>query len=313
MIERSPLEANSLQPLLSVIVPVYNEAETVDELLKRVVTGPYRYPQQEVLIVDDGSEDGTASCLERWRGHPGVHIFRLATNQGKGAAVRRALAEAQGAITLVQDADLEYDPTNYPRLVELVRAGQSQAVYGSRYLRPTCRLEWNRFRLAVVGVNVLVWFLYQRRLSDEATCYKALPTELFRKLDLQAEGFELCAEITAKLCRLGIEIQEVPISYQPRSAAEGKKIGWRDAWGTLWTLLRWRFARFPGKRSKKRLPARERFRHRPPDAPAIPGKACHGSEAFWTKPGGILDQLFRLAGGCVRGSGNECSQASPSH
>ncbi len=229
----------SVQPLLTVIVPVYNERPTIDRLLQRLLAAPYA--DKEIIIVDDGSNDGTTAILARWIGHPNILLLRHSCNRGKGAAVQTALARARGVLALIQDADLEYDPDDWPRLIEPLRRGEATVVYGSRYLYPSLSLPWSRFRLAVSLFNVLVGVLYGQRLSDEATCYKAMPTALFRALDLCAQRFELCAEITAKLCRLGVRIQEVPISYQPRTAAEGKKIGWRDAWSTLWTLLQWRF------------------------------------------------------------------------
>ena len=227
------------QPLLTVIVPVYNERPTIGRVLQRLLEAPYS--DKEIIIVDDGSDDGTSSVLDRWTEHPNIVVLHHERNRGKGAAVRTALDHARGAITIIQDADLEYDPHDWPRLIEPIRRGEAAVVYGSRYLRPAHSLPWSKYRLAVSLLNLLVRLLYSRRLSDEATCYKAMPTELFRALDLRSRRFELCAEITAKVCRLGLPILEVPISYQPRTAAEGKKIGWRDAWSTFWTLLRWRF------------------------------------------------------------------------
>jgi dolichol-phosphate mannosyltransferase len=236
------------QSLLTVIVPVYNERPIIDRVLQRLLAAPY--PDKEIIVVDDGSTDGTAAVLERWTGHANILVLRHSCNRGKGAAVRTALAHASGAITIIQDADLEYDPADWPRLIEPIRRGEAVVVYGSRYLRPSRFLPWSRFRLAVSLFNWLVYLLYGRWLSDEATCYKAMPTALFRALDLRAQRFELCAEITAKVCRLGLPILEVPISYQPRTIAEGKKIGWRDAWSTFWTLLQWRFL----PQSPNRLP-----------------------------------------------------------
>ncbi len=232
-------------PLLSVIVPVFNEERTVVALLRRVHDGPYPHPQKEVIVVDDGSTDGTPTILAGWADREGVLALRHPVNRGKGAAVRTGLARARGRIVIVQDADLEYCPGDYPLLVEKLRRGEARVVYGSRYLVPDAALRWDRFRVAVALLNGLVRVLYGQRLTDEATCYKAFLAELLPALDLQAERFELCAELTAKFCRLGIPIVEVPISYRPRTAAEGKKIGWRDAWQTFWALLRWRFARFP--------------------------------------------------------------------
>ena len=231
------------QPLLTVIVPVYNEGPTVERILQRILDAPY--PDKEIIVVDDGSDDDTAAVLKRWGGHPSILVLRHPRNRGKGAAVRTGLDRASGAITLIQDADLEYDPADWPSLIEPICCGETQVVYGSRYLRPARPLPWNKFRLAVCLLNLLVRLLYGRRLSDEATCYKALPTALFRALDLQANRFELCAEITAKVCRLHVTLLEVAVSYQPRTIKEGKKIGWRDAWSTIWTLLKWRFLPLP--------------------------------------------------------------------
>lgn len=227
------------QPLLTVIVPVYNERPTIERVLKQLFDAPY--PDKEIIVVDDGSDDGTAAVLECWAERGDIRVLHHPRNRGKGAAVRTALAQARGAITIIQDADLEYDPDDWPRLIEPIRRGETQVVYGSRYLRPSESLPWSKFRWAVCLLNWLVHLLYGRRLSDEATCYKAMPTALFRTLDLQADRFELCAEITAKVCRLHLSLLEVPISYHPRTAKQGKKIGWRDAWSSVWTLLRWRF------------------------------------------------------------------------
>jgi glycosyltransferase involved in cell wall biosynthesis len=230
-------------PLLSVIVPVYNEAATIDAVLRRLQSGPYPWPRGEFIVVDDGSTDATWRQLCGWSDSPGVVILRHASNQGKGAAIRTALAHARGAITVIQDADLEYDPRDLPGLIEPIRRHEADVVYGSRYLRPTAVLPWTRFRVAVVILNWLVRAVYGVRLTDEATCYKALRTDLLRSLDVQARRFDFCPEVTAKLCRRGVPIVEAPISYQPRWAAQGKKIGYRDAVSAAWTLLAWRVRR----------------------------------------------------------------------
>ncbi len=223
-------------PLLSVIVPVFNEESTIDQLLERVVNARY-VPQ--VIVVDDGSSDATPAQLEKWIGHPQVTVLQHLQNRGKGAAIRTGLAAARGQYCLVQDADLEYDPVEYSTVIEPLRNGAGLVVYGSRYLCSRVRGGWF-FRQGVRVLNLAVRLLYGQRLTDEATCYKALPTELLRHLHLECERFEFCPEVTAKVCRLGISILEVPVSYHPRTSAAGKKIRLRDGWQALTELWRWR-------------------------------------------------------------------------
>ena len=226
-------------PLLTVIVPVYNELQTVDELLRRVLAAPYG---KQVIVVDDGSTDGTVETLERWEGHAQVELLRHCGNRGKGAAIRTGLEHAEGRFTIIQDGDLEYDPKDYRRLVEPLLSGEAQVVYGSRYLRRKGepRRRWRLFRCGVAVLNVCVRLLYGARLTDEATCYKAFPTALLRAMDLECERFEFCPEVTAKACRLGLKIQEVPIGYDARSVQAGKKIRWIDGLAALAALWRWR-------------------------------------------------------------------------
>ena len=226
-------------PLLSVIVPVYNEARTVGELVRRVLAAPY---VKQVLLVDDGSTDGTAERLLEWERDAHVELLRHARNRGKGAAIRTGLERARGAFTVVQDADLEYDPQDYPRVIEPLLRGDVQVVYGSRYLLPRAAGagRWSSFRLGVSVLNLVVRLLYGQRLSDEATCYKAFPTSLLRAMDLRCERFEFCPEVTAKAFRMGLTILEVPIGYNARDVRQGEKIRWRNGAEALATLWRWR-------------------------------------------------------------------------
>lgn len=237
------VESTAERYRVSVIVPVYNEVGTVDELLRRVMAAPI--PTKQIIVINDGSTDGTGDKLRSWEGVPDVRVLHHEQNRGKGAAVRTGLAHAEGEVTIIQDADLEYDPNDIPKVVEPILKGEVEAVYGSRYLAPNPGLRWSRFRWAVVLLNAWVRVLYGQRLTDEAACYKAMRTTLVRELALEAERFEICPEITAKLCRRGIKICEVPVSYHPRDVKAGKKIRFRDAWQAFWTLFRWRWRTVP--------------------------------------------------------------------
>ncbi|MCR4412534.1 MAG: glycosyltransferase family 2 protein [Thermoguttaceae bacterium] len=252
------------EPLLTVIVPVYNEASTIDELLRRVLAAPC---DKEVLVVDDASSDRTSAILEQWYYRPGVTILAHSTNRGKGAAIRTALPRARGRFTIIQDADLEYDPQDYPRLIEPLLSGNADVVYGSRYMsRPAGRPRpWSVLRAGVSLLNWSVWLLYGVKLTDEATCYKVFPAPVLRAMELQCERFEFCPEVTAKACRMGLEIMEVPIHYEPRSVKQGKNIRWRDGWEalrTLWRCRNWRptgaaeeWAAAAGSRSRSTMEA----------------------------------------------------------
>lgn len=230
--------------LLSLIIPAYNEAATIGELLARVSCAPY---SKQIIVVDDGSTDGTAAAIERWCAGSdvvGVELLSHSVNRGKGAAIRTGLTAARGGITVIQDADLEYDPNDYPKLVEPILRAEAEVVYGSRYLRKENLLPWTANRLCVHLLNAMVRILYFRRITDEATCYKCFRTNLLQSVDLQCERFEFCPEVTAKICRMGVPFREVAIRYKPRTSQEGKKIGWRDGIDAIKTLLYWRFARF---------------------------------------------------------------------
>jgi glycosyltransferase involved in cell wall biosynthesis len=231
-----PVPAKSgWQGCVSVIVPVYNEAAHVDELLQAIHASPVK---KEIIIVDDGSTDGTREKLRSLPPFDDVTIVFHEKNCGKGAAVRTALAYAQGEYVVIQDSDLEYDPQDYPALLRPLEEGKANVVYGMRPDRPERGLRF------FLGAKLLTWltnFLYRAGIHDEATCYKAVRRSLLARIELQCRRFEFCPEVTAKLCRMGEKIAEVPISYIPRSAAEGKKIRHSDGWLAVWTLIRYRF------------------------------------------------------------------------
>lgn len=232
--------SNSRQPVLSVILPVFNEVQTVDQLLRRVAAQGY---DKEIIVVDDGSTDGTSDVLQRWATNSKLTIMRHSENFGKGASIVTGLQLATGTYVIIQDADLEYAPEDYQRLIEPLRAGTSQVVYGSRYLdHAAVRGQPLVCRLGVSILNRVTRAIYGVRLTDCATCYKVMPTPLLKSLDLECRRFEFCEEVTAKLARMEIPITEVPISYQPRCKAQGKKIRWRDGVEAMWTL--WRFRKW---------------------------------------------------------------------
>jgi len=233
----SPDETHDYRKL-SVIVPVFDERNTVVEIVRRMrkVELPV---DLEIVIVDDGSTDGTRDVL-RQLADSTVHVITHDVNRGKGAAIRSGLAHVTGDLVLVQDADLEYDPEDWPKLVTPILRGKARVVYGSRFTgerRNMLFLHWvgNRFLSLVTNV------LYNTTLSDMETCYKLFDRELLDSITLRAQRFEFEPEVTAKMLRRGIRIYEVPISYTGREFDEGKKITWRDGFIALWTLVKYRF------------------------------------------------------------------------
>lgn len=224
---------------VSVIVPVYNEVAHVDELLQAIHASPVK---KEIIIVDDGSTDGTREKLRAMPLANDVTIVFHEKNCGKGAAIRTALAYARGEYILIQDSDLEYDPQDYPALLQPLEQRQANVVYGVRPDRPERGL---RFFLGAKLLTHLTNLLYGAGIHDEATCYKVFRRSLIEQVDLECRRFEFCPEVTAKLCRMGEKIAEVPISYVPRTAGEGKKIRHADGWLAIWTLLRYRFLPHP--------------------------------------------------------------------
>jgi glycosyltransferase involved in cell wall biosynthesis len=216
---------------LSVLIPVFDEQDSVEEILRRVAAVPI---PKEIVVVNDCSRDRTGAILDGLD-MDDVRVIHHAVNQGKGAAVRTALKAATGDLAIIQDADLEYDPEEYAKLLQPVLEGRARVVYGVRNLDGQKWLFRNGNRLLTLLTNLL----YGSRIHDMETCYKLIPTELFRQLDIRSNRFDMEPEITAKLLRRGHRIFEVPISYRPRG--EKKLSAWRDGLPALLTLLKYRF------------------------------------------------------------------------
>lgn len=224
---------------LSVIIPVYNEEATLEEIISRVrATGLVN----EIVVVDDSSSDNSPAILRRLQNGalPPLRLLRHERNQGKGAAIRTGLAAVTGDLVLVQDADLEYDPADYPALLAPFTNPEVKVVYGSRNLQRNGRSSF-AFYWGGRLLSVITNLLYGSRITDEATGYKVFCANLLKEIGLEGNGFEFCPEVTGKILRRKIPIYEVPISYYPRTWAEGKKIQWHDGLIAVWNLVKYRF------------------------------------------------------------------------
>lgn len=224
-------------PLLSVVMPVFNERDTIEEIVRRVLAvGGLRL---ELIVVDDCSGDGTSDILVELQRQHGFVLLTQLRNMGKGAALRRGFDVATGDIIVVQDADLEYSPEEYPQLIELIRQGRADVVFGSRFLgrhRVFLFTHYLGNRVLTLITNVL----YNTMLTDMETCYKMMRVDVIRSMTLESNGFGIEPELTAKIFKRGYRVYEVPITYDGRGYNEGKKITWRDGVVALWVLLKFR-------------------------------------------------------------------------
>jgi glycosyltransferase involved in cell wall biosynthesis len=224
--------------LLSVVMPVYNERQTIEEIIRRVLAVPMRI---QLIVVDDVSTDGTSELLEQLQQELAFTLLKQPRNGGKGAALRRGFAAVTGDMMIIQDADLEYHPEEYPLLTGLITSGRADVVYGSRFLgthRVFLLTHYLGNRLLTFITNVL----YNTMLTDMETCYKVMRTDVLRSMELKSDGFGIEPEITAKVFKRRYKVYEVPISYDGRGYDEGKKITWRDGVVALWVLLKYRFS-----------------------------------------------------------------------
>ncbi|MCA1558964.1 MAG: glycosyltransferase family 2 protein [Acidobacteria bacterium] len=227
-----------IDPLLSVVMPVYNERDTVEEMIRRVLAVPLRI---ELIVVDDGSKDGTRDILAALQGQLAFTLIIQPQNAGKGSALRRGFEAVSGDLVVIQDADLEYSPEEFPELIELICQGRADVVYGSRFLgrhRVFLFTHYAGNRLLTLLTNVL----YNTMLTDMETCYKVMRTEVLRSMTLESDGFGIEPEMTAKIFKRHYRVYEVPITYDGRGYEEGKKITWRDGVVALWVLLKYRFS-----------------------------------------------------------------------
>jgi glycosyltransferase involved in cell wall biosynthesis len=224
-------------PLLSVVMPVYNERATIEEIIPRVLAVPIRI---QLIVVDDGSTDGTRDLLTALRAQHEFTLIFQPKNGGKGAALRRGFQEVAGDLVVIQDADLEYSPEEFPELIELICQGRADVVYGSRFIgrhRVFMFTHYAGNRLLTLLTNIL----YNTMLTDMETCYKVMRTSVLRSFTLDSPGFGIEPELTAKIFKRNYRVYEVPITYDGRGYEDGKKITWRDGVVALWVLIKYRF------------------------------------------------------------------------
>ena len=224
---------------LSVIIPVYNEKDTVGKIIEKVMEVPV---DKEIIVVDDGSTDSTKMVLREIieKNKDVIKVIFKEKNEGKGAAIREGIKYVSGDVVVIQDADLEYDPMDFLKMLKIMEEKNAKVVYGSRILGKNKKSSF-LFYLGGRLLSFVANILYNAKITDEPTCYKMFRTEVIRSINLRCKGFEFCPEITAKVRKKGHKIFEVPIRYRPRSVKEGKKIRWKDGIVAIWTLIKYRF------------------------------------------------------------------------
>ncbi len=228
--------------ILSIIVPVFNEKNTIEQVIKRINSIPLSF-EKEIIVVDDGSSDGTLEILKRIKKEHNFSLLEHRENRGKGAAIRTAIPLITGDMVIIQDADLELNPKDYPALTKPILEGKADVVYGSRILNKeekNAKKKWSFF-LGGKLLTFLANFLYGANITDESIGYKVFRAGILKNIDLEYDRFEFCPEITAKVAKKGIKIYEVPVSYNPRTKKEGKKIKARDGLKAIWVLIKYRF------------------------------------------------------------------------
>ncbi len=241
-------------PTLSVIIPAFNEAGTIRQVIEAVKEVPI---DTEIIVVNDGSTDETSGILEQMDAEPQLKILHYKDNRGKGSAIRLGLEQVTGEFVVIQDADLELCPNDLMPMLEALQKGLAKVVYGSRFLNGKKRASLITY-IANRMLTGLTNLLYHVRITDEATCYKAFSANLITSLNLTAQGFEFCPEVTAKVLRAGYYIHEVPISYFPRTKGDGKKLRfWREGIRAGWTLFKYRFAPTSKILNKKPCPRKK--------------------------------------------------------
>ena len=223
---------------LSIIVPVYNEARTLGDILARLFALPI---ECEIIAVDDASSDKGPHILRKMADDGRLIFLAHEKNRGKGAAIRTGLARATGEYTVIQDADLEYDPSDIVAMLKIAEEKKADAVFGSRIHNPQSGISYRRYYWGGKFLTILANLLYGVNISDESTCYKMVRTEVLKSMNLTCNRFEFCPEVVAKLGKRHIPIHEIPISYIPRKIDAGKKIRWHDGAMAIWTLIRLRF------------------------------------------------------------------------